>query len=110
MAAKKATSAPKKPMNRAQLTELVAKELGESKAGADLSGVTQSGGQIRSVPPHHDPVRRDPTRRCRFQIAYRNVTGTVGNPVGDVHDADLVVVVEIGHQFGERHAAQVGAR
>ncbi len=47
MAAKKATPAPKKPMNRAQLTELVAKELGESKAGADraiaavLGGITK---------------------------------------------------------------------
>jgi len=38
MAAKKATKAakaPKKPMNRAELAGLVAKELGESNAGAD---------------------------------------------------------------------------
>jgi DNA-binding protein HU-beta len=37
MAAKKATKAkaPKKPMNRAELCALVAKELGESNAGAD---------------------------------------------------------------------------
>ena len=44
MAAKKATPAPKKPMNRAQLTELVAKELGESKAGADRAIAAVLGG------------------------------------------------------------------
>ena len=44
MAAKKATPAPKKPMNRAQLTELVAKELGESKAGADRAVAAVLGG------------------------------------------------------------------
>jgi DNA-binding protein HU-beta len=44
MAAKKATAAPKKPMNRAQLTELVAKELGESKAGADRAIAAVLGG------------------------------------------------------------------
>ncbi len=44
MAAKKAAPAPKKPMNRAQLTELVAKELGESKAGADRAIAAVLGG------------------------------------------------------------------
>ena len=44
MAAKKAAPAPKKPMNRAELTELVAKELGESKAGADRAIAAVLGG------------------------------------------------------------------
>ena len=44
MAAKKAAPAPKKPMNRAMLTELVAKELGESKAGADRAIAAVLGG------------------------------------------------------------------
>ena len=49
MAAKKATPAPKKPMNRAQLTEAVAKELGESKAGADRAISAVLGGIQRGL-------------------------------------------------------------
>ena len=49
MAAKKAAPAPKKPMNRAELTELVAKELGESKAGADRAIAAVLGGIQRGL-------------------------------------------------------------
>ena len=49
MAAKKAEAAPKKPMNRAELTELVAKELGESKAGADRAISAVLGGIERGL-------------------------------------------------------------
>ena len=49
MAAKKAAPAPKKPMNRAELTQLVAKELGESKAGADRAIAAVLGGIQRGL-------------------------------------------------------------
>ncbi len=76
MAAKKATKAkaPKKPMNRAELAALVAKDLGESNAGADraiaavLSGIKRGlkkQGKVSLVGFGSFDVRRRGARKGR---------------------------------------------